>query len=551
LPQETSFTTYGRVDINISSDEKYFTASAFEIPIKVLNFIAQSSENSLQDIIVQGENGDGASNIGFVGSGGGGKGKLFAEADMTPAQTMARNTPNTATNVSKTDEGYTAQTLAQKIKTGFAVEVIDSFGEFSKKVIFRKHPIKLAPLGNGSFKEEPIAVPYLFVIEEYVTKSFIGDFGAGKVLSNHSLFPGEKTTITMKTFKEIKSVKSSAQNIIDSFSQESAKEMENLLENETVSQNSDTNEVGIKVRASAGFKIKGLINAKASTNTSYTGKFVRSQNVRNVNKALNKSVDKSNASRQVEINTSTQDSSTQSEEISTVREFMNINKSRVLNFAFRELVQEYISITYLNDIKIGFSNGHPEMDMVVGLEELNKLLDTHIQPDKHQEIRGRILFDYAKMVMYGDEPSTDVPNKVIDFILPVKYVNFDKVEEFHLRKNRQAGSTYTAPNGKAYRVNGVILSVEKYTLRTPAVLVDAFLGYGESLDCFNNKLQQEEVKQRQIDTHKSLQSVEQETLHQQKTQLAMEIINEIKDPIQKAEWFDKLFNPKQNIIQQI
>ncbi len=133
----------------------------------------------------------------------------------------------------------------------------------------------------------------------------------------------------------------------------------------------------------------------------------------------------------------------------------------------------------------------------------------------------------------------------------MEYVNFEKIKEFHLRKNRQVGSTYTVPNGKSYRVNGVILSVEKYTLRTPAVLVDAFLGYGESLDCFNNKLQQEEVKQRQIDTHKSLQSVEQETLQQQKMELAMKIIQEISDPIQKAEWFDKLFNPKQNIIQQI
>ncbi|MBK8474339.1 MAG: hypothetical protein IPL33_20420 [Sphingobacteriales bacterium] len=53
-------------------------------------------------------------------------------------------------------------------------------------------------------------------------------------MNTFSLLPGEKTTITVKTFKEITSSKTSSQNIIDSFSESSGQEMENLLQEEII-----------------------------------------------------------------------------------------------------------------------------------------------------------------------------------------------------------------------------------------------------------------------------------------------------------------------------
>ena len=40
------------------------------------------------------------------------------------------------------------------------------------------------------------------------------------------------------------------------------------------------------------------------------------------------------------------------------------NQSRVLNFVFRQLLQEYVIIMYLPNVKIGFSNAnqHPAMN---------------------------------------------------------------------------------------------------------------------------------------------------------------------------------------------
>lgn len=45
-----------------------------------------------------------------------------------------------------------------------------------------------------------------------------------------------------------------------------------------------------------------------------------------------------------------------------------------------------------------------------------------------------------------------------------------------------------------FSVEGVILNVDRFTLRTPAVIVDALLGQGEALDCYGQKLQDETVR---------------------------------------------------------
>ena len=58
----------------------------------------------------------------------------------------------------------------------------------------------------------------------------------------------------------------------------------------------------------------------------------------------------------------------------------NPNQSRVLNFVFRQLLQEYVTIMYLSNVKIGFSNGHPESQVIVPIEKLDELLETYVKP---------------------------------------------------------------------------------------------------------------------------------------------------------------------------
>ncbi|MDX1902544.1 MAG: hypothetical protein SFU27_00175, partial [Thermonemataceae bacterium] len=68
---------------------------------------------------------------------------------------------------------------------------------------------------------------------------------------------------------------------------------------------------------------------------------------------------------------------------------------------------------------------------------------------------------------------------------------------------------------------GIIQSVETYTLRTDSLVADCFLGQGVALDCFNAKVQN-------ADTDKAI-------LENEKTRIALEILENITDPIAKAE----------------
>lgn len=63
----------------------------------------------------------------------------------------------------------------------------------------------------------------------------------------------------------------------------------------------------------------------------------------------------------------------------------------------------------------------------------------------------------------------------------------------------------------------------------PVQNADALLGQGDALDCFNGHVQ--EAKKNQI------------WLENAKTQLALTTLSDITDPIVRAEWFAKLFNP--------
>ena len=139
-------------------------------------------------------------------------------------------------------------------------------------------------------------------------------------------------------------------------------------------------------------KLAFSAGGSASRNTSASS--VRTANTNSLSKSLEKHTDSTNASRQMSVNTTTNDSFKESVEESTVRELVNPNVSRVLNFVFRQLLQEYISVTYLSDIKIAFTNGHPESFVVLPIEELDEMLDKFIVDSKKAAVRAKIKAEY-------------------------------------------------------------------------------------------------------------------------------------------------------------
>lgn len=406
-------------------------------------------------------------------------------------------------------------------------------------------PILVEKLGGYQtkmkFLQEPkTVVPYFAIIEEYTTSSFLGDYGAGKTIDVFSLLPNEKTTITIKTFKNSTSTKAYAENVLDSFGENSTNELEKNIEDETglsdsnttgtttTNSNSNTKSASVNVSNKGSllkiinFNVNGAINTGSANSTTNSNANTRASNVRSLNKALDKHVASSNSNRQVTVNSTTNQTVTEGEEASTVRELINLNKSRVLNFVFRQLLQQYVTITYLSNFRILFCNGYYESVRMVDVEELDNLLEDTINPEFVDSVRAKLLKHYCTIYNHKDQP--------INFIEKVTQnlgacLGLAETETFW-RIKKTVTDSYAA-GGLTLTVPGPILNVKTYTLQTASVVSDALLGQGEALDCFNNKTQDAAVIAENVKNLEMLQR--------------LEVLEELGDAKTKADMYKKIF----------
>ena len=174
------------------------------------------------------------------------------------------------------------------------------------------------------------------------------------------------------------------------------------------------------------------------------------------------------------------------------------NQSRVLNFVFRQLLQEYVTIMYLSNVKIGFTNGHPESQVIVPIEKLDELLATYVKPAFIDEMREQIIFEYLTVTNYKGFNQAFL-EKVVK---PTYSPNGKNTTVEFYTKNKALKDSYQLELGNGTRtieVEGIILSVEKNTLFTDSVIVDSLLGQGEALDCFNAKIQEAMAEKASVD----------------------------------------------------
>jgi hypothetical protein len=309
---------------------------------------------------------------------------------------------------------------------------------------------------------------------------------AGKAVSNISLLPGEKMTISVKTYKNNSFTRVYSENVLDSFGTSSAAEMENLVEEENSTATVKTSTIG---------KTTGLSLSTGSALSSLMGNFnfnktknktsSRSANTRQLNKALSKHVETSNSNRQITVNTTTTESITEGQETVTTRQLENPNKSRTLNFICRQLQQEYISLTYLANVRIAFSNGYVESLKVVELEELDSLLDAVINEADQYVVKQQLLKHYCSIQNWRNDEIPFVEKVVRQIGECILDAGPAELETYY-RKRRDCKDTYVY-GGRNFTVDGPILAAERHVLHTDAVITDCILGNGEALDCFNQK----------------------------------------------------------------
>ncbi|MBL7975152.1 MAG: hypothetical protein JNJ85_09585 [Candidatus Kapabacteria bacterium] len=333
--------------------------------------------------------------------------------------------------------------------------------------------------------------------------TFLGDYGAGETVKTFSLLPGEKTTISIRNYVHSETSKKQAESILDSYSSEAADDIQHDVEQEMqftsgLNKSETYSETGSwNAGGSAGLNL-GFFSVGASggaSGTSTTGSSVATAlqtQAKGLNKAMSHHVAKANSNRKVEVNTETNEKNIVETEETITRVLENPNKSRVLNFVFRQLLQEYITLTYVDDVSFIYWDGHTENRRTASLFQLIPFLEENCGAQA-EVVKQAIVVELASLIDYQGNVRDNTPgNEPFVECVIVKPVDCQGIPTpgnvNYVRKRRNFQMTY---QGKT--VPGLIVDVQKRTLRTPSVIVEALLGQGEALDCYNMALQQAAV----------------------------------------------------------
>jgi hypothetical protein len=120
--------------------------------------------------------------------------------------------------------GETHQEIAQKIADGF-------------RPVLYKNNYGLVRL---RYEPKPILKPRILLALRYKMCSFLGDYGAGRTVQTFSLFPSEKTTITVRTYQKNEEVKKKSEHVLDSYSESSTEDLQNQLSHENAYSNTSS-----------------------------------------------------------------------------------------------------------------------------------------------------------------------------------------------------------------------------------------------------------------------------------------------------------------------
>lgn len=407
--------------------------------------------------------------------------------------------------------------------------------------------------GNSKMKfipPPPAPKPQLTIVEHYRVNTYLKNYGAGKTVKTFSLLPGEKTKISVRSYKQTITDKKQVENVLDAFSSEAAKDLENMVQYENnlvATENRITNETSkIEGGGSIGldlglFKIGG--GGGGSSTSHSTLNSTRSNSLRALNNAISKQFQRSSANRQIQVNSETDTSVTTQDETTIIRELENLNKSRVLNFVFRQLNQELVTITYLDDVTFVFSNGYEESRKVAKLDGLKQLLTEILQNSLDVDaVYANILNELSSIYDHnGDRESfiEEVEEEIVDA------TNYTSIVGTQTYYRKSAALNQTAED---ITVRGIIKNVTKRVMPTDSLVVDSLLGQGEALDCFNLHAQDAEIQRLQFENQMREKevSIKEKELDFKNKQLEVlqqqiEIIQQIGDPNTRAELYKKVF----------
>lgn len=354
------------------------------------------------------------------------------------------------------------------------------------------------------------ARPRLTLVETWEIRSYLGDYGLGRTLQTFSLLPGERTTITVSTWRSEAATREDSSSIFDSSDTAAQTRFTNSLANQTgsASQESGGWAASVSTSASAGASLFGLVSGSVSVNAGFSANHQEaSQRFSNsVTQCASEHAAQVNNSRRQSVDSASSSTSSSGSATTTVREISNTNLRRVLNFVFRELNQVYETYVVLRDIKIGFYNGRPGSAEVVPLANLDQLLRKYIVQGEQEDVARRILGLCAARVDFaGDQvPILEVGTNPdgISYQWAKAELQSDGLIDFaqdtlapDVRWRFRPG--VLSRDGDERGIGGVVMDKSAIVLRTDNLVVEALLGQADAVDPYASALQALDVLARE------------------------------------------------------
>lgn len=374
------------------------------------------------------------------------------------------------------------------------------------------------PSGNSPVTHiDPI--PRFFIVEYYEISSFLGDYGLGKTVRTYSLFPGERVTIRLRTWRSSEEKRSTSSTIFDSFDETVNERFGGEVRSETTDSQTQSKKeewhAEAKVGASWGFG-----SAEVSGGGSGQYQSGREQFSSGVNQATQEHGKTASAKRDNTVTSSTENTNKTENEESIEREIKNVNLRRVLNFVFRELNQEYLTKVSLVDVRIAFSNGTGGSWREVPISQLRPMLSEVLKETEVDSVATKILGLIGTVFDHEDSPHT-VLEKIEfypqgqDYVSPPAIAVRDAGGQFAaptetliyrfrrgpiqtIHSDEHAFNDALSERHAKFQVPGVVLKQDAIVLRTDSLVVEALLGQADALDQYAMLSQKADAEAKQI-----------------------------------------------------
>lgn len=365
----------------------------------------------------------------------------------------------------------------------------------------------------------------LLLIEKLAITSFLGNFGAGRLVKTFTLLPGEQTVITVDSYTKDDSTLKSASSILDSTATECAADFEDTVnnENDTKASNSDATTASVSADVGANW---GWGNASIKASYTDQSNASRENTTKTVANALAKHTSKASSNRTVSVNTDFSQTISTGTTTDTARTLKNINVSRVLNFIFRQMTQEHIAIIHLTDATVGYyaldlllnAKGDPQQGPngeLVTQERFTEYTLPEISTFAQREMaKGTTLQSDILTVLSAIPDDTGTQQTLVEVVTPKAPDGTLNPQAAYLRVRPNMTSTYATASGEEFQVPGIILGATTCIMRTDQLLCDALLGEGDALDTYSHALQDVAVQERQVAVAERTAAVAREKLAQ-------------------------------------